>query len=363
MRGADVTQERLFSYVTPEAFVPQAHPLRPIREIVNAALCEMDATFAAMYPPTGRESIPPEQLLRGLLLQALYGLRSERLLCEQLGYNLLYRWFVGLDLESAPWDHSTYSKNRDRLIEHEVIRELFARVLDRAREAGLLSAEHFSVDGTLVRAWASQRSVVPKDGPPPPASGSPRNPEVNFKGQKRSNDTHQSYTDPDSRLATKSSKAGAVPAYMGHVLTENRNGLVVDARLTQAGGSAEREAALAMLADLPGERCRTVGADKAYDTSDFVAGCRQLNVTPHVARNTTNRASRIDERTTRHPGYALSQIARKLIETVFGDAKQHGTLRQVKLRGLKRVEMLFTLAATVVNLRRLPKLLELEASG
>ncbi len=218
----------------------------------------MDATFAAMYAPTGRESIPPEQLLRGLLLQALYGLRSERLLCEQPGYNLLYRWFVGLDLESTPWDDSTYSKNRDRLIEHDVVRELSECVLDRARAADLLSSEHFSVDGTLVRAWASQRS----------------------------NDTHQSYTDPDSRLATKSSKTAAVPAYMGHVLTENRNGLVVDARLTQAGGSAEREAALEMLAELPGEHRKTVGADKAYDTSDFVERCRALNVTPHVAQNT-----------------------------------------------------------------------------
>lgn len=363
MRGVDVTQERMFSYVTPENFVPQAHPLRAIREIVNAALREMDGTFARMYAALGRESIPPEQLLRGLLLQALYGLRSERLLCEQLGYNLLYRWFVGLTLESAPWDHSTYSKNRDRLIEREVMRELFERVLEQAREAGLLSAEHFSVDGTLVRAWASQRSVVPKDGPPPPTSGSARNPEVNFKGTKRSNDTHQSYTDPDSRLATKSSKTAAVPAYMGHVLTENRNGLVVDSRLTQAGGSAEREAALDMLGALRGEAHKTVGADKAYDTSDFVARCRALNVTPHVAQNTTNRASRIDARTTRHAGYALSQIARKLIETVFGDAKQHGTLRQVKLRGLDRVGLLFTLAATVVNLRRLPRLLELQLSG
>jgi hypothetical protein len=243
------------------------------------------------------------------------------------------------------------------------MRELFERVLDRAREAGLLSAERFSVDGTLVRAWASQRSVVPKEGPPPPTSGSARNPEVNFKGTKRRNDTHQSYADPDARLATKSSKTAAVPAYMGHVLSENRNGLVVDSRLTQAGGSAEREAALDMLGQLPGERRKTVGADKAYDTADFVAGCRALNVTPHVAQNTTNRASRIDERTTRHPGYALSQIARKLIETVFGDGKQHGTLRQVKLRGLDRVEMLFMLAATVVNLRRLPRLLAPQPNG
>lgn len=362
MRGADVTQERLFSYVTPEDFVPQTHPLRAIREVVNVALREMDATFAVMYADTGRESIPPEQLLRGLILQSLYGLRSERLLCEQLGYNLLFRWFVGLTLESRPWDHSTYTKNRDRLIDHDVMRELFDRILDQARRQGLLSSEHFSVDGTLIRAWASHKSVVPKDGPPPPSSGSPRNPEVDFKGQRRSNDTHQSRTDPDSRLATKSSKTAAVPAYMGHVLTENRSGLVVDARLTQANGTAEREAALSMLGDLPGER-KTVGADKGYDTEDFVEGCRELNVTPHVAQNTSGRASRLDERTTRHPGYGLSQIARKLIETVFGDAKQHGILRQVKVRGRARVELVFTLAVTVVNLRRLPKLLAPQPSG
>jgi transposase len=363
MRGSDVTQESLFSYLTLGDYVPEDHPLRPIREIVNAALREMDTTFSRMYAETGRESIPPEQLLRGLILQTLYGLRSERLLCEQLGYNLLFRWFVGLTLESRPWDHSTYTKNRDRLIDHDVVRELFDRVLEQARVQGLLSSEHFSVDGTLIRAWASQRSFVPKDGPPPPSSGSPRNPEVNFKGQKRSNDTHRSTTDPDSRLATKSSKTAAVPAYMGHVLTENRSGLVVDARLTEANGTAEREAALAMLGDLPGATRKTVGADKAYDTADFVAGCRELNVTAHVAQNVKNRASRIDERTTRHPGYGLSQIARKLIETVFGDAKQHGTLRQVKLRGRARVDLLFTLAATVVNLRRLPKLLTPQPSG
>ena len=213
MRGSDVTQERLFSYLTLGEYVPEDHPLRAIREIVNAALREMDAIFAVMYAESGRESIPPEQLLRGLILQSLYGLRSERLLCEQLGYNLLYRWFVGLTLESRPWDHSTYTKNRDRLLDHDVVRELFDRVLEQARRRGLLSSEHFSVDGTLIRAWASQRSFVPKDGPPPPSSGSQRNPEVNFRGQKRSNDTHQSTTDPDCRLATKSSKTAAVPAY------------------------------------------------------------------------------------------------------------------------------------------------------
>ncbi len=363
MRGADVTQGSMFSYLTLEDYVPKHHPLRPIQEIVNAALRGMDETFAAMYADSGRDSIPPEQLLRGLILQSLYGLRSERLLCEQLGYNMLFRWFVGLSLEKEPWDHSTYTKNRDRLIEHDVVRELFERVLDQAKVKGLLSSEHFSVDGTLIRAWASHKSFVPKDGAPPPSSGSRTNPEVNFKGQKRTNETHESKTDPEAKLATKSSKAGAIPAYMGHVLTENRNGLVVDTRLTQANGSAEREAALEMLAELPGESRKTVGADKAYDTEAFVEGCRDISVTPHVAQNTSRRASRIDQRTTRHAGYLISQYARKLIETVFGDAKQHGILRQVKLRGLAKVDLLFTLAATVVNLRRLPKLLVMHPSG
>lgn len=363
MRGADVTQESMFSYQTLGDYVPEAHPLRPIREIVNAALREMDETFAAMYAESGRDSIPPEQLLRGLILQSLYGLRSERLLCEQLGYNMLFRWFVGLSLDRTPWDHSTYTKNRDRLIEHEVVRELFERVLDQAKAKGLLSSEHFSVDGTLIRAWASHKSFVPKDGPSPPASGSSNNPEVDFRGQKRTNDTHQSTTDPDAKLYTKSSKAGAIPCYMGHVLTENRNGLVIDSQLTQASGTAERESALQMLAERPGEQRKTVGADKAYDVASFIEGCRDINVTPHVAQNTTNRASAIDVRTTRHPGYAISQRARKLIETIFGDGKQHGILRQVKLRGGEKVELLFTLGMTVVNLRRLPKLLAIHPSG
>lgn len=363
MRGADVMQESLFTYMTLNDFVPADHPLRPIREIVNTALSAMDETFDAMYADSGRDSIPPEQLLRGLILQTLYGLRSERLLCESLSYNMLYRWFVGLGLDKAPWDHSTYTKNRDRLIEHEVVRELFEAVLDQARARHLLSAEHFSVDGTLVRAWASHKSFVSKDGPPPPSSGPRGNPEVDFKGETRTNDTHRSTTDADAKLYTKSSRAGAIPCYMGHALTENRNGLVVDERLTQATGTAEREAALAMLGELPGERRKTVGADKAYDIAPFVEGARALNVTPHVAQNTTNRRSRIDRRTTRHAGYKLSQVARKLIETVFGDGKQHGILRQVKLRGLEKVRLLFTLAATVVNLRRLPRLLAMVPSG
>jgi transposase len=363
MRGADVMQESMFTYKTLGNFVPAEHPLRPIREIVNAALTNMDEIFARMYAASGRDSIPPEQLLRGLILQSLYGLRSERLLCEQLGYNMLFRWFVGLSLDKGPWDHSTYTKNRDRLIEHEVVRELFEQVLDQARAQGLLSSEHFSVDGTLIRAWASHKSFVPKDGAPPPSSGSRSNPEVDFRGKPRRNDTHQSKTDPDSQLYTKSSKAGAIPCYMGHVLTENRNGLVVDGRLTQASGTAEREAALEMLAAQPGEARKTVGADKAYDIEPFVEACRRINVTPHVAQNTSGRESRIDQRTTRHAGYWLSQFARKLIETVFGDGKQHGLLRQVKLRGRAKVDQVFMLAMTVVNLRRLPRLLPMHPSG
>jgi transposase len=358
-----MTQDGLFTYTTLEAMVPPTHPLRPIREILNTALREMDRTFAAMYGHSGRDSIAPEQLLRGLVLQALYGVRSERLLCEQLGYNMLFRWFVGLSMERAPWDHSTYSKNRDRLIEHEVVRELFERVLDQAREKHLLSSEHFSVDGTLIRAWASHKSFVPKDGPPPPSSGSRSNPEVDFKGQKRTRDTHQSKTDPDAQLFRKSKQEGAVPCHMGHVLMENRNGLVVDTRVTEANGTAEREAALEMLAELPGESRKTLGADKHYDTEEFVQRCRELNVTPHVAQNTSRRSSRIDERTTRHAGYWLSQYARKLIETVFGDSKQHGILRQVKLRGRRKVDLLFTLSTTVVNLRRMPGLMGLRPSG
>ena len=367
MRGADVTQEGLFVVKQTTDYVPAKHPLRPIREILNVALRDMDVLFESMYDERGRYSVPPEWLLRGLVLQALYGIRSERLLCEQLGYNMLFRWFVGLGMEDAAWDHSTYTQNRDRLIEHDAIRGLFGRVMQQAKDAQLLSAEHFSVDGTLIRAWASLKSVVPKDGPPPDKSGSKSNPEVDFKRQKRSNATHASTTDPESQLFTKSKKAEALPSFMGHVLMDNRSKLAVDTRLTQATGTAEREAALEMLAELPGAQRKTVGADKAYDTQDFVDDCRGLNVTPHVAQNTyefntktgkrVKRESRIDGRTTRHEGYRISQVTRKLIETLFGDGKQHGaTIRQVKLRGLRKVSDVFTLSMLAVNLRRLPKL-------
>lgn len=378
MRGADVTQESLFVTRKTADYVPADHPLRAIREIVNRALREMDVLFESIYEERGRYSVPPEWLLRGLVLQALYAIRSERLLCEQLDYNLLYRWFVGLNMDDAAWDHSTYTKNRDRLLEHEVVRALFGQVMQQAKEAKLLSDEHFSVDGTLIRAWASHKSFVPKDGPPPPSAGSRSNPEVDFKGKTRSNDTHASRSDPDARLFAKSNKQEALPAYLGHVLMENRNKLAVDTRLTQASGTAEREAALAMLQEVPGAQRKTVGGDKHFDTAEFVAGCRALNVSPHVAQNTyeyntktgkrARRRSRIDGRTTRHAGYRVSQVIRKMIETLFGDGKQHGgTIRQVKLRGRLKVSDVFTLAMLAVNLRRLPGLLAartaLAASG
>jgi transposase len=367
MRGADVTQEGLFIVRKTSDYVPAEHPLRPIREILGAALRDMDRLFESMYEDRGRYSVPPEWLLRGLVLQALYGIRSERLLCEQLGYNMLFRWFVGLGMEDAAWDHSTYTQNRDRLIDHDAIKTLFGRVMQQAEDAKLLSAEHFSVDGTLIRAWASIKSFVPKDGPPPDKTGSKSNPEVDFKRQKRSNATHASSSDPDSQLFTKSKKAEALPSFMGHVLMDNRSGLAIDTRLTQASGTAEREAALDMLAASPGEHRKTVGADKNYDTEDFVRRCREINVTPHVAQNIyeydtktgkrVKHRSRIDGRTTRHDGYRVSQITRKLIETLFGDGKQHGaTIRQVKLRGVAKVSDVFTLSMLAVNLRRLPKL-------
>jgi transposase len=373
MRGADVTQEGLFITRKTADYVPAGHPLIAIREILNRALRDMDLLFESIYEDRGRYSVAPEWLLRGLVLQALYGIRSERLLCEQLGYNLLYRWFVGLSMDDAAWDHSTYTKNRDRLIEHEVVRALFGQVMQQAKEAQLLSDEHFSVDGTLIRAWASHKSFVPKDGPPPPSSGSRTNPEVDFKGKKRSNDTHASATDPDAQLFAKSNKQESLPAYLGHVLMENRSKLALETRVTLATGTAEHEAALDMLRRLPGEQRKSVGADKNFDTTAFVSACREIKVTPHVAQNAyaydtktgkrVQRNSRIDRRTTRHPGYAASQVIRKMIETLFGDGKQHGgTIRQVKLRGRRKVSDVFTLAMLAVNLRRLPGLLAAQAT-
>lgn len=353
-------------------YVPAGHPLIAIRDILNRALRDMDILFESLYEDRGRDSVPPEWLLRGLVLQALYGIRSERLLCEQLNYNMLYRWFVGLGMEDAAWDHSSYTHNRDRLMAHGVIKTLFGQVMKQAEEAKLLSSEHFSVDGTLIRAWASHKSFAPKDGPPPDKTGSQSNPEVDFKRQKRNNQTHASTTDPDARLATKSNKGDAIPAFMGHVLMDNRSKLAVDTRLTQASGTAEREAAVDMLKSLPIESRKTIGADKNYDTAGFVKACREINVTPHVAQNTyeydtktgkrAKRESAIDARTTRHAGYKVSQVTRKVIETIFGDGKQHGTtIRQVKQRGQAKVSDVFTIGILAVNLRRLPKLFDLKA--
>lgn len=265
MRGADVLQEPLFTVQKLDDFVPADHPLRAIREMLNAALKEMDSLFAKMYAADGRDSIPPERLLRALTLQTLYSVRSERQLCEQLRYNMLFRWFVGISMDGTPWNHSSFTKNRDRLIAFDVMRELFGRVMAQADAQGLLSKEHFSVDGTMIRAWASHKSFVPKKGRQPPRGGSRSNPEVDFKGTKRTRDTHASTSDPDALLYTKSNKAGAVPAYLGHVLMENRNGLAVNVRLTEANGTAEREAALEMLSGQAGNKRITVGADKAYD--------------------------------------------------------------------------------------------------
>ena len=356
MRGEDQQQQAMFSYLSPEARVPKEHPLRPIRFMVDNALAELAPLFREMYSHTGRPSIPPEQLLRALLLQVLYTIRSERMLVEQLDYNLLFRWFVGLSMDDKVWDHTTFSKNRDRLIEHEVATQFFQTVKAQAERAGLLSREHFTVDGTLIEAWASMKSFRPKDGDHQgPPSGSGRNPEVDFKGERRKNDSHQSTTDPDCRLLKKGEGKESKLCFMGHALMENRNGLVVDSRLTLATGTAEWEAALEMVEDLPGTHRVTVGGDKGYDTPAFVDGLRQRQATPHVAQKSKGTA--IDRRTTRHVGYRTSQRVRKRVEEIFGWIKTTGCLRKTRHRGLERVEEMFTLATTAYNLVRMRNLI------
>ncbi len=359
MRGADDRQDGLFSYVSLEARVPQSHPLRPVRQMVDAALEGMGSEFEDLYAATGRRSIAPERLLRALVLQVLYSIRSERLLVEQLDYNLLFRWFVGLKADEPVWDHSTFSKNRDRLLEGDIARVLFARVLEQAKAAGLTSDEHFSVDGTLVEAWASQKSFRRRDGNDDDnPDGSGRNAGRNFHGEKRSNDTHASTTDPEARMYRKSFAHPARLCYAGHALMENRNGLVVDATLTVARGVAEREATVAMLGELPAGPRVTLGMDKAYDTRGHVEALRELGVTPHVAQNLTRRGgSAIDRRTTRHPGYRASQRIRKRIEEAFGWAKTVGPARKTKLRGTARVGFQFVLTMAAYNLVRMRTLL------
>jgi transposase len=344
----------MFSYISPEERVPLEPPLRAIRALVDVVLKELSPQFAQLYSYTGRPSIAPEKLLRALLLQVLYTVRSERLLMEQLDYNLLFRWFVGLNMDDPIWDASTFSKNRERLLAGDIAHAFFAQVLAQAREHSFLSDEHFTVDGTLIEAWAGQKSFKRK-GSAPPASppDDPGNPSIDFRGERRTNATHASTTDPEARLYKKATGQEAKLAYLGHVLMENRHGLVVDSCVTQATGTAEREAALAMAEALPGQHRVTLGADKNYDTHDFVRDVREWQVTPHVAQQTSGRSSSIDGRTTRHPGYAVSQRKRKCVEEIFGWLKTVGLLRKVRHRGLTRVGWIFTFAAAVYNLVRM----------
>jgi len=358
MRGEDRRADGLFSYVRLESRIPADHPLRAIRELVDAALRDLSRAFGRLYSRDGRPSIPPERLLRALLLQAFYTLRSERQLMEQLDYNLLYRWFVGLSADDPVWDATVFCKNRDRLLDGDIAAKFFTSVLNLPQVRGLLSSEHFSVDGTLIEAWASMKSFVPKDGGNPPSESGRggRNAERDFHGEKRKNDTHSSTTDPDARLFRKGAGKEAKLCHMGHLMMENRNGLLVDARLTEANGTAERTTALDMIEDnaKPGS---TVGADKNYDTADFVAGCRERGCTPHVSQNNANRRSAIDARTTRHPGYRISTVKRKRIEEPFGWMKTVGGLRKTRHRGRGLVEWFFVLTAAACNLVRIPKIL------
>lgn len=344
----------MFSCVTLEQRVPADHPLREIRRLTDAVLRSLSAEFDGLYAASGRPSIAPEYVLRALLLQAFYSVRSERQLVEQLDYNLLFRWFVGLSMDDAVWNHAVFSKNRDRLLNSEVAQRFFAEVNRLAKR--FMSDEHFTVDGTLIQAWASQKSFRLRDG-------SDDHDGTNFRGQKRSNDTHQSSTDPDARLYKKSYGKESKLAYLGHVLVENRNGLIAAAMATTADGHAERDAALLMLDQRQKSRSHriTVGADKAYDTEDFVATARELNVTVHVQKNEKGRRSRIDQRTTRHPGYACSLSRRWLVEKTFGWLKGTGPLRQVKLRGLGKVDWIFVFSCAAHNLLRLPRLLATQA--
>lgn len=348
----------MFSYLSPEQRVPETHPLRAIRELVDQALKALSASFEEMYSAVGRPSIPPEKLLRALLLQVLYSIRSRRQLMEQLEYNLLFRWFVGFNMDEPVWVPTVFSKNRDRLLDGDIAEKFFTQVLEQARYADLLSEEHFSVDGTLIEAWASQKSFQRKDGPAAPPPDDPGNPTVNFHGEKRSNDTHQSMTDPDARLARKSGSHEAKLAYCGNLMIENRNGLVVDTELLQCNGTAERDAAMLRVERIEGSGPVTVGGDKGYDTKEFVRELRGMNATPHVAQN-ENRAggSAIDDRTTRHAGYKISQQKRKRIEEVFGWMKTVAMLRKTRHRGVFKVGWVFTFTAAAYNLVRMRNLL------
>ena len=360
MRGSDVRTGSLFSYVDLEKRIRQDHPLRTIRTLVDDALVSMDGAFDDLYSELGRPSIPPERLLRAMLLQAFFSIRSERQLMERLDYDLLFRWFVGLGIDDPVWDASTFSKNRDRLLEGDVAALFLSAILSLPRVKRLLSSEHFSVDGTLIEAWASMKSFKPKDPEPPDGQEPPpgRNGEISFRGERRSNETHASTTDPEARLYRKGDGKEAKLCFMGHALMESRHGLIVDACVTLADGHAERVAALAMIEKRADRPTRiTLGTDKGYDAEDFVNELRAMNVTPHVAQNTSGRRSAIDGRVTRHEGYGLSQRIRKRIEEAFGWGKEIGGLRKSRFRGRERVGLAFGFTAAACNLVRLPKLL------
>jgi transposase len=353
MRGGDLQQSAMFSYISPETRVPKDHPLRPIRKVTDNVLKDLSRAFTAMYSKVGRPSVPPEQILRALLLQVLYTVRSERMLMEQLEYNLLFRWFVGLNMDDPVWDVTVFTKNRTRLLEADIARRFFYLVVEQARSLDLLSDEHFTVDGTLLEACASLKSFKRMGETDQTPRDDPGNPTVNFHGEERSNDTHQSTTDAEAMLARKGCGKEAKLSYTGHVLMENRNGLVTDVEVLPATGTAERDAALMMIESLPGVGPVTVAGDKGYDTKDFVAECRNMNATPHVAQK---RNSAIDARTTRHAGYVISQQRRKRVEEIFGWMKTVGGMRKLRHRGLQLVGWMFTFAAAAYNLVRIRNL-------
>jgi transposase len=356
MRGVDHQQGQMFSYLSPETRVRKDHPLRAIRAMVDEVLSQLSRRFDQMYASAGRPSIPPEKLLRAQLLQMLYSIRSERLLMEEIDYSMLYRWFVGLNLDEEVWDPTTFTKNRDRLLQADVAKEFLAQVVAQARRKGLTSDEHFTVDGTLLEAWASVKSFQRQDGKNPPPDD-PGNPTVNFHGEKRSNQTHASQTDPDAKLARKGRGKEAKLSFSGNLLVENRNGLIVASEVFEANGTAERDAALVMLEQIQGTKAITAGGDKGYDTLDFVAECRHLGVTPHVAQNDRRRGgSAIDERTTRHESYRISQKKRKRIEECFGWLKTIALLRKVRHRGIFKVDWVFAFACAAYNLVRIRNL-------
>jgi transposase len=356
MRGTDDQQSQMFSYLSPEQRVRKDHPLRAIRRMVDDVLRSLSPQFNRMYAREGRPSIAPEKLLRSLVLQMLYSIRSERLLMEELEYSILFRWFVGLNLDEEVWDATVFTKNRERLLEADVAQRFLAEVVELARQEGCISDEHFTVDGTLIEAWASAKSFQPKEGKHLPPDD-PGNLTVNFRGQRRSNETHESKTDADARLARKGHGKEAKLSYSGNLLVENRNGLIVEAMAWEANGTAERDTALLMLGEVRGEGRITVGGDKGFDTKDFIAECRHMNVTPHLAQNDSRPGgSALDERTTRHESYRISQRKRKRIEECFGWLKTIALLRKVRHRGLPKVDWVFTFACAAYNLVRLRNL-------